>query len=66
MELLDAEGTPLPGYAYADAVPLHGDSVRMPVRWKAGQDVGPQSGKPVRLRFHLRDCKLYAFQFHDP
>ena len=66
VELLDAEGTPLPGYAYADAVPLHGDSVRMPVRWKAGQDVGPQSGKTVRLRFHLRDCKLYAFQFHDP
>ena len=35
----------------------------MPVRLRNGSDVASLEGKPVRVRFHLQDCKLYAFQF---
>ncbi len=64
-EVLDADGKPLAGFARADAIAINGNSVRMPVRWRNGDDVSPLAGKPVRLRFHLRDCKLYAFQFRE-
>ena len=63
VELLDASGTPIPGYARADAQPVWGNSVCMPVHWAAQKDLHLLSGKPVRLRFILRDCRLYAFQF---
>ena len=63
VELLDEESRPIEGYAKKDARIINGNSIRIPVRWKATDDVSQLAGNPVRLRFHLRDCKLYAFQF---
>ena len=63
VELQDAYGRPISGFAEADASYICGNSVRMPVRWGKIQDVSALSGKPVRIRFVMRDCKLYAFQF---
>jgi len=65
VELLDDHGKPIPGFAKSDATPINGNSVRMPVRWGERSEVGALIGSPVRLRFHMRDCKLYAFQFRD-
>ena len=65
VELQDAEGRPLSGYTERDASWICGNSVRMPVRWGTSGDVGSLSGRPIRLRFVMRDCKLYAFQFVD-
>jgi hypothetical protein len=31
--------------------------------WKSGTDVSQLAGKPVRLRFELKDADLYSFQF---
>ena len=31
--------------------------------WKNGSDVSSLAGKPVRLRFRLKDADLFAFQF---
>jgi hypothetical protein len=63
VELLDDQGKPIEGYSRADSQPINGNSVRMPVRWKTTDDVRELAGRPVRLRFYMRDCKLYAFQF---
>lgn len=67
VELLDDQGRPIPGYTRDDATPLWGNSVRMPVTWGGRnadrQDVGPLAGQPISIRFVLRDCRLYAFQF---
>lgn len=63
VELLDEQGQPLKGYTRSDARTMNGNSVRMPVRWKTTDDVSRFAGSPIRLRFHMRDCKLYAFQF---
>jgi hypothetical protein len=45
--------------------PIVGDRLRHPVvfPWKA--DSSSLAGKPVCLRFHLRDAELYAFAFRD-
>ncbi|MFP4028143.1 MAG: hypothetical protein ACLFWL_10155 [Candidatus Brocadiia bacterium] len=63
VEILDPEGNPIEGFSGPDAVPLVGNSVRMPVTWQNERQLSPLANKPVRLRFRMRDCKLYAFKF---
>ena len=63
VEIQDAAGQPVPGYALADCPEVFGDELARVVRWRSGGDVRPLSGKPVRLRFVLKDADLYAFQF---
>ena len=64
VEIQNPDGTPVPGYALADCFPIFGDHLDFPVSWKGkGSDVGALAGKPVRLRFALKDADLYAFQF---
>lgn len=62
IEIQDTNGKPLPGYSIADCPEIFGDSLSHVVRWRAG-DVQSLSGKPVRLRFVLKDADLYSFQF---
>ena len=63
VELLGENHRPIPGYAKADAIAARGNSVRLPVAWRSGKEIGFLAGKPIRVRFHMRDCRLYAFQF---
>ena len=65
VEVLDDTGQPVPGFSRDEALPLNGNSVRLPVRWKGDPDLKKLAGESVRLRFHLQDCKLYAFQFKE-
>jgi len=63
LELLDKHGQPVSGYTLEDALPLSGNSLCMPVTWGGKADLEELAGKPIRIRFVMRDCKLYAFQF---
>ena len=65
VEIQDADGKPLPGFALADSQPMSGDEIVHHVNWKGGSDVSALAGKPVRLRFMLRDADLYSFRFAD-
>ncbi len=64
VEVQNPDGTPIPGFALDDCFPIFGDHIDFRVSWKGrGTDVGAWAGKPVRLRFTLKDADLYAFQF---
>lgn len=63
VELQDAAGRPLPGFAAPDCDEVFGDAVDRPVSWKNSTDVSKLAGTPVRLRFLLKDADLYAFRF---
>jgi len=64
VELQDADGEPIEGYALEDCPPIYGDHLRHVVRWSGvGGDLRPLEGRPVRLRFVLHDADLYSFQF---
>jgi hypothetical protein len=64
VEIQNPDGTPVPGYALADCFPIFGDHIDFFVSWKGkGTDVSALAGKPVRIRFALKDADLYAFQF---
>jgi len=65
VELLDRHGKPISGFTKQEATAVNENTVRSVVRWGDNQDVSRLAGEPVQLRFHLRNCKLYAFQFRD-
>ena len=65
VELTDAQGNPLPGFSLAESDEHFGDSLDRTVSWTENTDVSFHAGKPVRLRFRLRDAELYAFQFTE-
>jgi hypothetical protein len=63
VEVQDLRGKPAEGYTLADCEPIWGDEIERTVRWNSGTDLGRLAGKPVRLRFVLKDADLYAFRF---
>ncbi|MCZ6795650.1 MAG: hypothetical protein O7J95_18755, partial [Planctomycetota bacterium] len=63
VELQDAGRRPYDGFSLADCTPLAGDAIEAPVAWKGGRDVSALAGKPLRLRFEIRDADVYSFRF---
>ncbi len=64
-EIQDVEGKPIEGYSMSDSEELYGDSLAQPVLWKNGSDLSELSGKPIRLRFILKDADLFSFRFQQ-
>lgn len=62
VEIQDASGRALPGFGLEDCQALIGDAIERRVRWKNNPDLAAIAGKPVRLRFALRECDLYSFR----
>jgi hypothetical protein len=64
VEVQDADGNPIEGYALDECPPIFCDRLAHIVRWElAGGDLRALEGRHIRLRFVLRDADLYAFQF---
>lgn len=63
VELQDAEGKPLPGFALSDCEEIGGNFIDQRVYWKGKSDLSSLSGKPVRVQINMTRGKLYAFQF---
>jgi len=66
VEIQDDSGQPVPGYALSDCDLVHtANEISRAITWKGRSEVGSLAGKPIRLRFVMRDVDLYAFQFSD-
>ncbi|HVZ64499.1 MAG TPA: hypothetical protein VG936_08000 [Lacunisphaera sp.] len=63
VELQDADGRPLPGFALADSIPLRENGVALRAAWRSQPDLGALAGRTVRLKVELTGAKLFAFQF---
>lgn len=63
VEIRDAEGKPIPGYSLDESISVDGNCIAEPVKWTEKTSTRELVGRPVRLHFRLRACKLYAFQF---
>lgn len=63
VEIQDAAGRPLPGFASGDCLPISADSIDQVVRWKSGDDLGKLAGRPVRLRFVMKEADLFSICF---
>jgi hypothetical protein len=63
VEVLDEHGRVVPGYSRDDCAELRGDRLDQVVTWN-GSDALP-AGRPLRLRFHMTDARLYSFRAGD-
>jgi len=63
IEIQDTKGKPIPGFSLADSQKLIGNEIERAVSWKNGEDVSQLCGKPLRLRFVMKDAHLYSVHF---
>lgn len=61
--LLNADGSPLPGYGWEESAEIIGNLLDLPVKWGGNADISAFAGVPVRLSFQMKDADLYAIQF---
>jgi hypothetical protein len=63
VEIQDAAGKPISGFALADCPEIIGDEIDRVVAWKHGADVSKLAGRPIRLRFAMQEADLYSIRF---
>ena len=63
VEIQDGNGKPLNGYGLSEASEIFGDEIERTVVWKQRTRVGDLAGRPVRLRFVMKDADLYSIRF---
>ena len=64
--LLDEQGNELPGFGFAESLPITSDAVRAPVRWKTQSDVASLRGGTARVALRIRGHAIvYALAFAD-
>ena len=63
VEVQDTNGSALPGYGQDDCRELIGDEIERVVAWERGSTVSGLAGKPVRLRFVMKDADVYSLRF---
>ncbi len=61
--ILDEDREPLSGFGAGEAVEIYGDEIERTVSWKHGTDVNRLAGRPIRLKFVMKDADLYSIQF---
>lgn len=59
-ELLDEEMRTLPGFSREDCLPTASDGTCQQLTWR-GASMEQLGGRPLRIRFLLRDARLYSF-----
>lgn len=62
VEVQDPEGKPLKNYDLLGSFERIGDEIEGVYAWKQGPEITSLAGRPIRLRFVLKDADLYAFQ----
>ena len=66
VELLNADGSEIPGFNADDCDPIYGDSLDRRVTWKSNADLSAFAGKPIVLRFYLVEADIYSLQWVTP
>lgn len=65
VEIQDCDGKPVEGFSLEDCLDIVGDEIERVVDWKTGSDVSGLAGKPICLRFVMKDADLYSIRFRE-
>ena len=65
VELQGADGSAIEGYALTNCTPLIGDEIGQAVSWKGAPGIAALAGKPVRLRFELKNADVFSYRFRE-
>jgi len=63
VEICDLDGSPISGFSVDECDLIYGDSIDRRVTWKNHSSVESLIGKPVILRFVMREADLYSLIF---
>ena len=63
VEILHTDGKPLAGFSKRDCDPVHVDKIRQTITWNGKSDLTHVAGKPIKLKFYLKNAKLFSFMF---
>ena len=63
VEIQDVNGQSIEGFALENNHEVYGDDLDRLVSWEGNADLSVLEGKPVRLRFEIKDADLYSFVF---
>jgi len=61
-EVLDERGETIPGFSQQECRTVTTDRVEQVVRWKERADLASLEGKVIRLRFALKNVRLYSYR----
>ena len=63
VEIQDTDGNAIKGFELKNSSEIIGNEIEKIVSWKNNPDLKQLNGKPVRLRFVLKDADLYSIKF---
>ncbi len=63
VEIQDEARLPISGFTLDDCEEMFGDKIEGTVRWRADPALDRLSGRPIRLRFVMKDADLYSLCF---
>ena len=63
VELLDLAGEPIPEFSLDDSDSIRGDAIAETVTWKSSGDLSKVAGRPVKLRFRMKEADLFSLRF---
>ena len=70
VEVQDADGNPMPGFALEESPLIWGDQIDSAVRWERAHAAATSdeplkrlAGRTIRLRFVMKDADLYSIRF---
>lgn len=61
VEILDERGKVLAPFSRSRCAPVKADKTLQQIRWRGTSDLSALKGQPVRVRFQLRNGRLYSF-----
>jgi hypothetical protein len=63
VEILDKDGSKIKGFELEKSTEIIGNEIEKTVMWKGNPDLEKLNGKPIRLRFVMKDADLYSIKF---
>jgi len=62
VEVLDEQGQPIENFTAADCIPMTEDAVNGAIAWRERSNLAELAGRSVKLRFGLKNARLYAYR----
>lgn len=63
VEILDLDGNKIKGFELENSTEIIGNEIEKAVSWNGNPNLKDLNGKPVRLRFVMKDADLYSIRF---
>ena len=60
-EILDESGQVIPPFSRTNSIPVRADKTLQAIRWEGATDLSAATARPVKIRFLLKNGKLYSF-----